>query len=329
MAGLLVYLALRGANLGDIGRAMLQVNYLWFIPLIAVTLASHIVRAYRWRLLLDAIDGQEQRTLLRTAFSALMIGYMVNYALPRIGEVVRTLHVSAKERLSIAGVLGTVVIERVIDVLTLLVGLALTAVMLVDRTDDFLVTFLSPLGGALNWTLYLTIIFGLLGGVVAAIVLKTPNSFLRRFWNRRGQPAWAAFRKGIATAHRSPRRLMLVATTVVMWMLYVLMAYIPLVMLDMTGPYNLSFLDGMVIMFIGAIGVAMPFPGGIGSFHYITRVSLVEIYGVTSSLAVTYAVFVHGCQLILYVIVGLLAVILEKSSLGQLYAQAKATRRDC
>ncbi len=308
---------------------MLQVNYLWFIPLIAVTLASHVVRAYRWQLLLDVIDSPEQRTLLRTAFSALMIGYMVNYALPRIGEVVRTLHVSAKERLSFAGVLGTVVIERVMDVITLLVGLALTSVILIDRSNDFLVTLLSPLGGTLSWTLYLVVIFALLGGVITAIVLKNPNSSLRRYWKRHGQPAWAAFRKGIATAHRSPHRLMLVATTVVMWLLYVLMAYIPLIMLGMTGPYDLSFLDGMVIMFIGAIGVALPLPGGIGSFHYITRVSLVEIYGITPSLAVTYAVFVHGCQLILYVTIGLLAIILEKSSLGQLYTQAKAARRDC
>lgn len=328
MAGLLVYLALRGVNLDDIGRAMLQVNYLWFIPLIAVTLASHVVRAYRWRLLLDAIGGPEQRISLRTAFSALMIGYMVNYALPRIGEVVRTLHVSATERLTFTGVLGTVVIERVIDVLTLLVGLALTFVILIDRSDEFLVTLLSPLGGALSRTLYLAVIVTVLGGIITAIVLKKPDSSLRRFWKQRGQPAWAAFRKGLAAAHRSPHRLMLVATTIVMWMLYVLMAYIPLIMFGMAGPYDLSFLDGMVIMFIGVIGVALPLPGGIGSFHYITRVSLVEIYGITPSLAVTYAVFVHGCQLLLYVAIGLLALMLEKSSLGQLYTQAKAAYRD-
>lgn len=306
---------------------MLQVNYLWFIPLIAVTLASHVVRAYRWQLLLDVISPK-QRTALRTAFAALMIGYMINYALPRIGEVARTLHVSAKERLPFTGVLGTVVIERVIDVLTLLVGLAFTFAILIDRSGDFLMMLLAPLGGALSRTLYLAVAIALLGGIITASVLRKPDSSLRRFWRRHGKPAWAAFCKGFAAAHRSPHRLMLVATTVVMWILYVLMAYIPLIMLGMAGPYDLSFLDGMVIMFIGAIGVALPLPGGIGSFHYITRVSLVEIYGLTPSLAVTYAIFVHGCQLFLYVAIGILVVMLEKSSLGQLYTQAKAAYQD-
>jgi hypothetical protein len=105
------------------------------------------------------------------------------------------------------------------------------------------------------------------------------------------------------------------------------MAYVPLVMFDMAGPYQLSLLDAVMIMFIGGIGVAIPSPGGVGSFHYITRVTLVYLFGVDASLAVTYAVFVHGGQLVLYVIAGFLSMVLQGSSLDALRRQTQAARQ--
>ena len=104
------------------------------------------------------------------------------------------------------------------------------------------------------------------------------------------------------------------------------MAYVPLLLFDIAGPYNLSLLDTLSIMILGAVGVAIPLPGGVGSFHYITTRTLVFLFGVNASLAATYAFFVHGGQLVFFVIVGSLCLLLQGSSLSTLYSRVKAAQ---
>jgi uncharacterized membrane protein YbhN (UPF0104 family) len=90
-----------------------------------------------------------------------------------------------------------------------------------------------------------------------------------------------------------------------MWLGYLLMAYIPFLMLDMGGPYDLSLIDTWVIMILGSLGVVVPVPGGTGSYHYITIEILVRLFGVDPAPAATYAVLTYAGQLILYVVVGM------------------------
>ena len=338
LAGVLLYLAFRGANLSQVGDALRQANYRWIVPLGVVTLLSHLVRAWRWQVLLEALPARSQETHsrrvpLKAAFSALMIGYMVNYALPRMGEVVRTADLAAHEKLSFSGVLGTVVVERILDVLTLALGLLLTVVLLFDQSAVLQELFLTPLQNQISQISLTTVLLLVLGIIVLAALsyglgFRTDDALLRRLWNQRLRPLWVPFKDGLATVLRSPRRFILVFSTVLIWFLYTLMAYIPLLMFDMTGPYDLSLLDGMIIMLIGAIGIAIPTPGGFGSYHYITQVALGSLYGVNMSLALTYAIFVHGGQLVLYVVVGFLCLILRGSSLGTLRRQAQTTQKE-
>ena len=81
-------------------------------------------------------------------------------------------------------------------------------------------------------------------------------------------------------------------------------------------------------MILGAVGVVIPSPGGAGSYHYITRVTLVYLFGVEASLAVTYAVFVHGAQLVFFIVAGFISMMLQGSSLGTLRQHAQAAQRE-
>ena len=285
LAGILLYLALQGANLSKVGEALRQAEYIWLVPLILVTLLGHFLRAWRWQILLQALPPESEeaaprRVSLKTAFFSLMIGYMVNYVLPRIGEVVRTADLAAHEKLPFSSVLGTVVVERILDVLVLALGLGATFFLLLDQSAAVKEYFLTPLQNQVSKIPLLTVFMLLLGGtlllaLVYSIGFRSEKAPLRRFWIQRLQPIWASFKDGLATALRSPHPFFLVGSTLAIWFCYALMSYVPLLMFDMAGPYNLSLLDGMIIMFIGAIGVAIPSPGGAGSFHYITTVTLV------------------------------------------------------
>ena len=98
-----------------------------------------------------------------------------------------------------------------------------------------------------------------------------------------------------------------------MWLTYGLMAYIPILMFDLQSSVSLSYWDGMAIMFIGVMGILVPTPGGAGSFHFITVLTLTAAYGIAQPEAAAYAVFVHGAQLLLYLATGALVLVWKPS----------------
>ncbi|MEX0746564.1 MAG: lysylphosphatidylglycerol synthase transmembrane domain-containing protein, partial [Rhodothermales bacterium] len=152
LAGTLLYLALRGVDLSQMVGALKRANYAWLVPLIAVTLLSHLLRAWRWQVLLKALPETESRNpSVATAFSSVMIGYMVNYAAPRLGEVARTANLARRERISFSGVFGTVFVERILDMIVLTGALASVFFLLLDRFAIVQELFIDPLYDQVGW----------------------------------------------------------------------------------------------------------------------------------------------------------------------------------
>ncbi|MFQ5569076.1 MAG: lysylphosphatidylglycerol synthase transmembrane domain-containing protein [Rhodothermales bacterium] len=336
LAGVLLYLALRSVEFDKVGDALREADYRWIAPLAAITLLSHFLRAWRWKVLLEALPSSSPEVdprlvSIKTAFYSVMIGYMVNYAAPRLGEVARTANLAAKERLSFSGVLGTVVVERILDLIMLAVGLVGTFFLLIDHSAVLQATFITPIQDWIEQIPLFTLLILLLGVSILGVFLywigfRDENARLRKFWDRRLRPLLTSFIDGLATVKRSPRPFFLIVSTLVMWFCYLMMAYIPLIMFDMAAPYDLSLLDTVSIMFLGALGVAIPSPGGLGSYHYITIQVLGVLFGVDESIAATYAVFVHGGQMVFYIIIGFLCFLLQGSSFADLRSATKAAR---
>ena len=243
----------------------------------------------------------------------------------------RTANLAAQERLSFSSVLGTVVVERILDVVVLLLGLGSVFVLLLDQAAALEDLFVAPLRNRLAALPLAALVAATAlgsGVVVFALrrALRRSDSRLRLLWNRRLRPLIASFRNGLATLWRSPRRGVLVFSTVAMWGCYLLLAYLPFVMLHMTDPYDLSLLDAWSVMLLGAVGVAIPSPGGVGSYHYLTIQSLVHLFGVAAAPAATYALLGHAAQMLLYIAVGALCLVLQGSSLAAVRARAEASR---
>ena len=308
IAGALIWLTLRKTDWAEFSAVLQTADYRWLIALIPVTLLSHLLRAWRWRLLLDTLKSRPANGLpLGDLFAAVMIGYMVNYAVPRAGELVRSAHLARRRQISNSGVLGTVVSERLIDVLFLAVGVAASAIYLGGRAEIIwqrlaeatqirLETLAGPELPVLLCTLVLVPAVCWRLGVIGRI-------------RDRIRPLMSAFTEGMATGLRVKRPMQLWTSTLLIWLLYGVMAYLPLLMFDLASAHGLDYLDGLVIMFVGAVGVLVPTPGGAGSFHYITVLVLMAVFSIASGPATAYAVFVHGYQLILYLGVGLVMIV--------------------
>lgn len=316
VAVFLIWLSLRGVDFAAFVEAMRSAHYIWIIPVVGATLFSHWIRAYRWQVLVAAIpNDSSSRIPTLELFASVMIGYMVNYALPRVGEVARCTHLSTRHRLSFPALVGTVAIERIADILVLGLGLIITALFLRGRLQSMfeLVTLPQlPWGwiGICCLILAIVIYFGLRSNAASPLRIRVLSLI-------------TAFVDGLKTIVRTPERWRLVWTTALMWLTYGLMAYIPILMFDLQASDSLSYWDGLAIMFIGVLGILIPTPGGAGSFHVITILTLTAVYGIAQPDAAAYAVFVHGAQLLLYLATGALVLVWKPS--GPSSAQRKVS----
>jgi len=337
LAAGLLGLALYGVDLGTMWTAFRKADWRWLAPLVALVLGSNLFRAWRWQILIDALpttpnfdaldkDRPAARASLEASFSSIMIGYMVNYVAPRMGEVARTANMAARSAFRFSSLFGTVVSERIFDTAVLGIALLSGIGLLIDRLPVLREQFLGPAwttltglptGWIVGGSLLLLILLG-----AAALLLRSgvarPESTVGRFWHETVKPALLSFRGGMMTLLRSPRRVAIAVSTVGMWGGYLLMAYIPFLMLDLAGPYDIGLADAWALMAIGALGLLVPTPGGIGSYHYITTQALVHLYGVPEASALTYAVLTHAAQFVFYILTGGLALLYQGTGLSAL-----------
>ena len=323
LAGGLLYLALRGVDFDQVASDMAHASWGWLLPMAVVMLFSHWLRAWRWTLLLDALpdQGPESRPVpTRGAFEAIMIGYMINYAAPRLGEVVRTANVSSRYGIRFSASLGTVVVERIFDVIVLVVALLTLPLVFADRMHVLRETLLEPasvwadripLGAAAA----VAVLVGV-GGFFAyrRLAVASPDGKAGRIRRTLG-----SFRDGMQGLLRTRRRGALLLTTVGIWLCYGMVAHLPFVMFGFDAAYGITALDSWGLMLLGAIGVVIPSPGGVGSYHYITIQALVLLFAMPQAQAASYALVTHAGQLVLYVSVGFAALVAQGGGLAAIF----------
>ena len=139
LAALLLFFALKGVDLSLVWEALKSAHYWWMVPLVLVTLGSHWIRAIRWKMFLEVLpDRKPNQPPISTwnTFISTMIGYMANYAGPRLGEVIRTGNVANREKIPFTSVLGTVFVERLLDMVAFGIALATIPFVFPSQTVD-------------------------------------------------------------------------------------------------------------------------------------------------------------------------------------------------
>ena len=328
LAAVLLYLALRSVSFAEVAEQLQGASWGWLIPMAVFTLLSHFIRAWRWTLLVDALpEAKGRHSSTRIAFYSIMIGYMVNYVTPRLGEIVRTVNLSRREKLSFSAVFGTVVIERVLDVVILALAMIATGFLLMDKADVVQSMLFDPIAARLPaWAWWSLLATGITGGLVGLYVLyrlhtaakhappdTEPSKLMAMLF---------AFQAGIVSLFTAKKRGLLIGSTFLIWGLYVVMTHIPFFLFDLAEPYQITFADALCVMAIGALGILVPAPGGIGSYHYIVILALTTLYGIPQAAAAAYALLSHAGQMILYTVTGALSLGLQGLDLATLRADA-------
>jgi len=302
VAGLFIWLAIRNVDLSELGSLITSVSLHWVPLFVAVLLTSHFIRAERWRLLLK----EDQRYVSRsTLFAGVMLGYFVNNFIPRLGEVSRPIYVAKKNDLSTGNLIGTIVLERLVDVFSMFLIVGFVAVYL---SKDF--GLLEQMFGIDQWSrlVYLVIpVFLILCIFIIWLVYRLLSNLEKR--NAIRSPLLMkileilkSFTEGMNSLRNVNNWPVFLLFTGAIWLGYILMAWLPFSMLDLGREFSLGFNDAMVLTIVSSIGVSIPTPAGIGSYHLLIQQSMWLLYSVPLSTALTYATVTHAATFLVVLV---------------------------
>jgi len=287
---------------------ILNAKYIWIIFSVVLLTSSHLVRAYRWNLLIEAMNYHPP---FKNTFFSMMVGYLANYAFPRIGEITRCGVLAKTEKIPADKLFGTVIIERGVDVLTLLVFL----VILITARFEFFSNFIKPQ------------IFDPFGNFLSSIFQKSafiwifvigiPVILLFLAYKYRARLAkWKFFVKikdiikgiisGLKTVYTMKRGFVFIVTSILIWIFYWLMTYVAFFAFSST--IDLKLIDGLFVCVIGAFAFVVPVQGGIGAYHWIVSLGMM-LYGLTREEGLAFATITHGSQAVWTIILGSLSMI--------------------
>ncbi len=279
-------------------------DFNWIILSVLMAILSHWIRAYRWKLFVAPL-GYEISTF--RAFLAVMIGYVSNLVLPRMGEVIKCGALNKLENVPVSKSLGTIITERILDLIILVLLICATILIEYERLKNFLGELFGPQIDSLS-TNY-TLLFGLLGiSILGMLLMIWLYKNFRKFEKipyltkafKFGRELW----EGLTSVKKVKKQAAFWASTIAIWTLYYLMSYI--VVFSIPSTSHLTPLAGLTILTMGSIGMAAPVQGGIGTYHFMISTILV-LYGIELSDGKLFATILHAAQSFAVIIVGVIS----------------------
>lgn len=270
--------------------------YLWLMAAAAVV--SHVIRAVRWKMLLQPTGHHAG---LGNSFLSLMTGYLVNLAIPRGGEVSRCYNLYQLEKTPVEISFGTVVTERIVDVLCLVMLIAASFYLEWEKLEVFM--------GSLDFssTKKITVPYWIWIGLALGVTFLMAIYVLRK--NQRLLKIIQGFKEGLFSVFQLKNKMLFIFYSLVIWGLYFLMSY--LVLLAFPETAVLGFSAVVTLFAIGSIAMAAPLPGGTGSYHVLIPLALTTLYHVANADAVAFVFIFHGWQTLLMMVIGVISFIIS------------------
>ena len=265
-------------------RAALQdLRYILIIPVFIILLLSHYIRSLRWRLLINSLGYQPSTA---NTFFAVMIGYLANQALPRLGEVLKCTVLARYEKVPADKLVGTIILERLIDAISLLIIFAITLLIQPGIYSELMDSILNapnqPEEKKISGNLILLILFGLvvLGIILWMILKKKKPADLVAIFRKIIKRVW----EGVSAVQHLKQRKLFILYTVLIWTMYLAGGYIGFYAMQATSHYGIR--EAFTVLSAGSVGMVIT-PGGIGGYAFLIERSM-TVYGLQQGLALAF-----------------------------------------
>lgn len=278
-----------------------DVNYFWVLISLFVGLLSHISRTLRWGLMIEPI-GHKPRFI--NTFLAVMVGYLMNMAFPRMGEISRCGVLSKYEKISFTKLIGTVVAERLVDMISLLILLGIVFFSQFGKMIRFIKQnpeIQEKLSSALT-SPYLII------GVILLIILFL--AFRKAFKNtaffKKIIDILKNFKEGFISIRSIKRKGWFYFHSIFIWVLYYIMLYVIFFAFDFTS--HLNPIAGLTTFVMASFGMVAPVQGGIGAWHFMA-IEALSLYGVAMEDGIIFAFVAHGSMTAMIILIGIISML--------------------
>jgi len=303
LTAVFLYLAFRNANLEELWASLKSANLFWIAVLLPLGLFSHWVRALRWRYILTPIKPNAS---LRNLFSAVMIGYLANNILPRAGELVRPYVAGKLEMISKSSVLGTVVLERILDTVTFFFTLNVILFLYPKALEPFVESAESVRYYFLAGSVFLTILFSFAYFKSGSLfrIMKLLKPFVPKRYAARLDQTIESFLSGVSVSGAREHIVAVLILSLVLYGVYGLTLNAAFYSLEPIAGRGFDFGTAMVLLTVATVAYVLPAPGGMGTYHSFLTFILVSLYGVDQVSALSYSIITHEVSYLTITVVG-------------------------
>ncbi|MBK5202456.1 MAG: flippase-like domain-containing protein [Prolixibacteraceae bacterium] len=296
----LFWLVYKDQNINRI-KSILEngVDYRWVWLSLFLGILSHISRTIRWSLMIEPL-GKKPRML--NVFLSVMVGYLMNLIIPRMGEISRCGVLARYEKMSFTKLLGTVVTERITDVIMLLILTIIVVVSQFGKIIQFLQNNPDILAKADHILFSPTLIIVVVAIVVFVVIFR--KNILKSAFFEKLKKFITNFAEGLKSINKMKNKGWFIFHSVFIWLMYYLMLYVVFFSFSFTS--HLLPIAGLTTFVLGSYGMVAPVQGGIGAWHFMVTQSLM-VYGVAKSNGLIFAFLAFSSMTALMVVMGLIS----------------------
>lgn len=311
----LMYYAFKDMNFVQMWEAIKSANYWWLSLSIIAGFIAFVSRGLRWSVMLQPMGYKVSPT---NSVSSVIFGYFFNLAAPRAGELARCTALNQVEKIPVNTLFGTVILERIIDLILLMVVMASTLLLNLELFGTFfydkiwlgLLEKVEDAGGSAGGLLGLVAVVFVLGAIGLYVFRK---KIMQLSLAVKVREFIAGMGKGIADVRKMDRKWLFIWHTLVIWFMYWGMTYVSFFAIPETS--GLTPVDGLFVLVLGGFGMVVPAQGGFGSYHVIVSLGIAAVYGIgwaipdapkdVANPALTFATLIHAGQTLLVVLTGI------------------------
>ncbi len=284
--------------------AFSNTNYWLMIPVVIMSLLSHLSRAMRWKLMMEPLNYHPS---LKNTFAVTMVGYLANSAIPRLGEVLKCSLLARYEKLKIDKLFGTILVERTFDFFCYLVFIGITVLLQIKLIGAYVSTKVSSMASSEGLPLWAKLLMMI---VFLISVIYLLRYLAKKFPQNKVFSKVNGFIKGVSDGFKTIKNLkkrgQFLAHTFFIWAMYLLQIYLGFSAME--GTAGLDLKAAFAVLALATLAMIAT-PGGIGSFPIFVMETLL-IYAIHPPVGKAFGWLIWGANTAIVIVAGLAALLL-------------------
>ena len=288
--GVLFYLVFKSIDFSDFYNRLTELDFFWIYLSMFISIFEHVIRGYRWNLMMEVGQSKKFSTFVTT--NVIIISYFFALIIPRFNDVVRCYLISKTDEINFSKSLGSVVSERFVDIISLLILVILFLVLEFQTFILFIKSYIIDYTTLDNKSIIIFILFLILSIIISRLIIKK-SKYLENKFNE--------FKDGLISIKFIYNDKRFLLSTLFLWVTYFLMGY--LIFFSFSQTTDLGINAGIAVLVAGSIGMVVPVNAGIGAYHFLVA-SILLGYNLDYESGLFFATVLHTSQIVCLLVVG-------------------------